>query len=270
MTDPSDLATTFLALHHSEHPLLIPNPWDIGSAKILAAEGFKALATTSSGCAAAVGRLDGSVTRDEALAHAKAIAEATDLPVNLDFENGFADTPHEVAANIRLVVETGVAGCSVEDFTGRPGELYELGLARERIAAAKEAAGDALVLTARAEGFLNQQEDLATVIARLQAYQEVGADVLYAPGFTDIDDIEVLVASVDRPVNVLARPTAPTIAELADVGVARVSVGGAFAFAAIGALVEAARELRDDGTYGYSERSAIGNRAARKAFTADG
>jgi 2-methylisocitrate lyase-like PEP mutase family enzyme len=270
MTQHADKARRFLALHHEEQPLLLPNPWDRGSARLLASLGFRALATTSSGFAATLGRLDGSVTRDEALAHATSIVDATDLPVSADLENGFADKPDGVAQTVRLAVETGLAGCSVEDYTGREdAPIYDPGLAVERVSAAAEAAHGGpvhLVLTARAENHVRGRPDLPDTIRRLQAYQEAGADVLFAPGLSDLEDIRQVVASVDRPVNVLARPGAPTVPELAAAGVSRVSVGGAFAFTALGAMIEAARELRTTGTYTFWERAGTGVEGARAAF----
>jgi 2-methylisocitrate lyase-like PEP mutase family enzyme len=260
-------ADDFLALHRSGEPLLLPNPWDVGSAKLLASMGFQALATTSSGFAATLGRLDGSVTRDEALAHSSLIAAATDLPVNGDLENGFADDPEGVAQTIRLAIDAGLAGCSIEDYTGRDDEpFYDIDRATERIAAAAEAAGSELVLTARAENHIHGRDDLADTIARLQAYQGAGAHVLYAPGLRSADDIRSVVDSVDNPVNVLALPGAPPVAELAEIGVARVSVGGGFAFAAAGALVAAGRELLEQGTYSFWETAGPGAKAAREAF----
>jgi 2-methylisocitrate lyase-like PEP mutase family enzyme len=261
-------AQRFLELHRRPgKPVLMPNPWDVGSAKLLASLGFEALATTSSGFAATLGRLDGSVTRDEALAHSALIAGATALPVNGDLENGFADDPEGVAQTIRLAIDAGLAGCSIEDFTGREDDpFYSREAAAERIAAAAEAAGSELVLTARAENHIHGRDDLADTIARLQAYQEAGAHVLYAPGLRSLDEIRSVVESVDRPLNVLALPGAPTVPELAEAGVARVSVGGAFAFAAAGAVVAAGRELLDQGTYGFWETAGPGAKAARKAF----
>jgi 2-methylisocitrate lyase-like PEP mutase family enzyme len=262
-------AERFLRLHRRGDPLLMPNAWDLGSAAVLAAIGFQALATTSSGHAATLGRFDGAVTREEALEHAAALSEATDLPVSADLENGFADDPDGVAVTIARARETGLAGCSIEDYAPESETIYELGLARERVVAAAEMAHSGpirLVLTARAENYIRGREDLADTIARLQAYQEAGADVLYAPGLTSAQDIRNVVESVDRPVNVLARPGVPSAADLAALGVARVSVGGAFAFAALGALVEAARELSEQGTYGYLDRAAIGARAVQGAF----
>jgi 2-methylisocitrate lyase-like PEP mutase family enzyme len=262
-------AERFLRLHRRGDPLLMPNAWDLGSAAVLATLGFQALATTSSGHAATLGRLDGAVTREEALEHAAALSAAVEVPVSSDLENGFADDPDGVAETIEKARATGLAGCSVEDFAGASDSIYELGLARERVVAAAEVAHSGpvrLVLTARAENYIHGREDLTDTIARLQAYQEAGADVLYAPGLTRAQDIRDVVESVDRPVNVLARPGVASTAELAALGVARVSVGGAFAFAALGALVESARELREQGTYGYLERAAIGGRAAQASF----
>jgi 2-methylisocitrate lyase-like PEP mutase family enzyme len=265
-------AGRFLELHVPGRPLLLPNPWDQGSARLLAWLGFEALATTSSGFAATLGRLDGSVTREEAIGHAAAIVAATELPVSADLENGYADDPAGVADTVALALGAGLAGCSVEDATGRQDDpIYDAGLAADRVRAAAEAAHRGpvhLVLTARAENYLHGRPDLADTIARLQAYQEAGADVLYAPGLRSLEDITRLVAAVDRPVNVLALAGAPPVAELAAAGVARVSVGGAFAFAALGAVVEAATELRQAGTYGFWPRAGTGRTAAGSAFGA--
>jgi 2-methylisocitrate lyase-like PEP mutase family enzyme len=266
----ADKATDFLALHQGPKALLLPNPWDAGSAKLLGSLGFSALATTSSGFAATLGRLDGSVTRDEAVSHAATIVEATDLPVSADLENGYVHAPEAVAETIVLALAAGLAGCSIEDFTGRADEpIYDLGVATERIAAAAEAAhrGEVrLVLTARAENHLHGRDDLGDTITRLQAFQTAGADVLYAPGLHTADAIRSMVTSVDRPVNVLALPGGPTVAELEDLGVRRISVGGAFAYAALGAVVAAARELLDEGTYGFWAGANTGRVAARTAF----
>jgi 2-methylisocitrate lyase-like PEP mutase family enzyme len=264
MTEPAE---RFRSLHVPGRPLVMPNPWDAGSAKLLESQGFQALATTSSGFAATLGRLDGSVTREEAIAHAATIVSAVSVPVSADLENGFADEPDGVAQTIRLAVDAGLAGCSVEDFSGRDDDpIYDAGLARERIAAAVESAAGEIVITARAENLLHGRKDLGDTIARLQSFQEVGADVLYAQGLRKLDDIRSVVESLDRPVNVLALPGGPTIPELAEAGVGRVSVGGGFAWVAAGAVVEAARELLDQGTYGWWERGAIGGQAAREAF----
>jgi 2-methylisocitrate lyase-like PEP mutase family enzyme len=270
MPDHASTARRFLELHVPGRPLLLPNPWDRGSARLLSSLGFEALATTSSGFAATLGRLDGSVTRSEAIAHAATIVAATELPVSADLENGFADDPAGVADTLAMAIGAGLAGCSIEDFTGSPDDpIHDAGLAAERVRAAAEVAHRGpvhLVLTARAENYLHGRPDLADTIARLQAYQEAGADVVYAPGLRRLEDIRQLVTSVDRPVNVLALPGVPPVPELAAAGVSRVSVGGAFAFAAAGAVVEAASELRQAGTYGYWDRAAAGTAAARAAF----
>jgi 2-methylisocitrate lyase-like PEP mutase family enzyme len=270
MSDQADRAARFRELHRPGAPLLIPNPWDAGSARLLASLGFQALASTSSGFAATLGRLDGSVTREEALGHAAAIAAATPLPVSADLENCFAEDPDGVAQTAADAVAAGLAGFSIEDYSGDESKpIYESERAAERVRAAVQGAhsgGARLVVTARAENYLHGRPDLADTIARLQAYQEAGADVLYAPGPTDAETIRVIVASVDRPVNVLARRGSPAVAELAALGVSRISVGGAFAFVAIDAVAAAAREFRDQGTYGFTERSAEGVRAARDAF----
>jgi 2-methylisocitrate lyase-like PEP mutase family enzyme len=266
----SALAERFLSLHRGERPLLMPNPWDIGAAKLFESLGFEALATTSSGFAATLGRHDGGVTRDEALTHAAGVVEAVGVPVSADLENCFADDPAGVAETVRLAVEAGLAGCSVEDYSGPESDtIYNAGLAAERVAAAAEAAHSGpgkLVLTARAENLIHGREDLSDTIARLQSYQEAGADVLFAPGVRDLDTIRELVASVDRPVNVLVLPGMPRVAELAEAGVSRISVGGAFAFAAYGAAAAAGRELLDSGTYGYWETAVTGGAAVREAF----
>jgi 2-methylisocitrate lyase-like PEP mutase family enzyme len=272
VTTHLEKARHFLALHRPDPPLVLPNPWDIGSAKLLASLGFQALATTSGGFAATLGRRDGSVTRDEMLAHAGAIVDATDLPVSADLENGYGDDPVAVAETVQRAVDIGLAGCSIEDSTGRADSpIYDRARAAERVAAAADAAHGGpvwLVLTARAENHLHGRPDLADTIARLQAYQEAGADVLYAPGLVSVDDIRRVVEEVDRPVNVLARPGSPTVDALAAIGVARISVGSAFAFAALGAVVQASHELLGSGTYGFLDLAAPGSAAARAAFSA--
>jgi len=259
----------FRALHVPGRPVLMPNPWDAGSAKILASLGFQALATTSSGHAAILGRLDGAVDRAEALAHAASIVEAVDVPVSADLENGFAAAPGAVFGTVTDAVGVGLAGCSIEDFTGdADAPFYDAKLAAERVAAAVEAArtGAGLVLTARAENFIRGNPDLADTVARLQAYQEAGADVLYAPGLRDLGDIRSVITSVDRPVNVLVMPGLATVAELAQVGVARISVGGSLHHVALAALARAGRELLDDGTYGFLGLAAEGRQQAAAAF----
>ncbi|HEY7946280.1 MAG TPA: isocitrate lyase/phosphoenolpyruvate mutase family protein [Acidimicrobiales bacterium] len=273
MPTQSEQCDRFLRLHDGDGPLLLPNPWDAGSARLLASLGFEALATTSSGFAATLGRLDGSLSRHEALAHARDIVDATDLPVSADLENGFADDPAAVADTVREAVACGLAGCSIEDATGRPdAPIYDAAQARDRVEAAAEAAhgGDVhLVLTARAENHVRGRDDLADTIARLQSFQDAGADVLFAPGLVRLQDIRQVVTSVDRPVNVLALAGVPPVADLASVGVRRISVGGGFAFAALGAVVQAANEFLHDGTYRFRELAAPGAAAARAAFGPD-
>ncbi len=263
-------AASFLASHRGAGPLLVPNAWDVGSARLFAGLGFEALATTSSGFAATRGRLDGTMTRDEVLEHVADMVAATPLPVSADLENGYGDDPGTVAETVRMALQRGLAGCSIEDSSGRVDQpLYDLDRAAERVAAAAEVAHAGpvhLVLTGRAENHLHGVADLGDTVGRLQAYQEAGADVLYAPGLTDLGDIRRLVRSVDRPLNVLARPGGPTLAELADAGVARVSVGGALCFAALGAVARAATDLLENGTFGFWDLSAGGLEAARAAF----
>jgi 2-methylisocitrate lyase-like PEP mutase family enzyme len=273
MDGQAERAERFRALHErAGEPLLLPNPWDVGSARLLESLGFEALATTSSGFAASLGRLDGGVTREEALAHGAQLAAAVGVPVSADLENGFVRDPADVAETVRLAGEAGLAGCSIEDCSGdRDDPIYPFELAVERIAAAVEAAhagGPArLVLTARAENHVRGRPDLADTIARLQAFEQAGADVLFAPGLKSLDEIREVVGAVSRPVNVLVLGGSPTVAELADAGVRRISVGGGFAFAAYGALADAARELREQGTTsGYWERTAVGVEAVRAAF----
>ena len=270
MAELSERGSRLLELHRPGEPLLLPNPWDVGSAMLLASLGFEALATTSGGSAASLGRLDGGLSRDEAIAHAAMIAAATTLPVTADLENGFADEPAAVAETVRRARAAGLAGCSIEDYSGDPeAPIYEPAHATARIAAAAEAAagdGEGIVLTARAENHLHGIDDLPDTIDRFRAYEEAGADVLYAPGLTDLQEISELVAAVERPVNVLLRAQGPSILQLAEVGVSRVSVGGAFALAAYGALVEAARELQSDGPYRFWEHALVGARQVRRAF----
>lgn len=252
-----DVRQHFRELH--AEPFVIPNPWDAGSARLFASLGFKALATTSSGFAATLGRRDGRVTRDEALAHGTAIAEATPLPVSADLEAGFGDAPEAVSETIARASKTPLAGCSIEDWSGgKSPKLYPRELAVERIRAAVQAArrdASPLVLTARCENHIRGNPDLADTIARLQAYQEAGADVLYAPGLRDLGEIRSLVASVDRPVNVLIVPGGPTVPELFEAGARRISVGGAIAIAASAAALEAGRELLTKGTHTFWSRA---------------
>jgi 2-methylisocitrate lyase-like PEP mutase family enzyme len=271
MPTQAEKSERFLARHRGATPLLLANVWDPGSARIFESLGFEAVATTSSGHAATLGRPDGGVTRDEALAHAAALAAAVDIPVSADFEDGFADDPAAVAANVELALATGIAGCSIEDCA-RGGSVYDASLATERVAAAIAVAHRGpvhFVITARAENLIRGNPSLDDTIARLLSYQEAGADVLFAPGLSAADDIRRVVEAVDRPLNVLALPGAPSIAELAALGVGRVSVGGGFAAVAMGAAVRAARELLDDGTYGFWAGANDGRTAMRAAFTTD-
>jgi 2-methylisocitrate lyase-like PEP mutase family enzyme len=263
-------AEQFLAAHFGPAPLLLPNPWDRGSARLFAWLGFGALATTSSGFATTRGRLDGSMSRDEVLQNAADIVEATDLPVSADLEHGFGDDPGTVAETVRAAIGCGLAGCSIEDSTGRAeAPLFDREAGADRVAAAAEAAHTGpvhLVLTGRAENHLHGVDDLADTIARLQSYQEAGADVLYAPGLSDLADIRSVVASVDRPVNVLARPGGPDVSALAEAGVARVSVGGALCFAGLDSVARAARELLQEGRFTFLDAAGSGREAARAAF----
>jgi 2-methylisocitrate lyase-like PEP mutase family enzyme len=253
----------FLDLHRPGDPLLMPNPWDVGSARMLVSLGARALATTSSGFAASLGRHDGAVTRDEAIHHAAAIQGAVHVPVSADLEHCWADEPSGVAVTILMAKAAGLAGCSVEDWSGR--EIYDIGLATERVAAAVEAAGDDFVITARAENLL-RGGDLDGAITRLQRFQEVGAPVLFAPGVVTEEQVRAVVGSVDRPVNVVASAAAPPVARLAELGVARISTGGSLAFAAYAALMDAGRELFEEGTYSYSPAARAGSDAAARVF----
>lgn len=270
ISDQAARAARLLALHRPGRPLLMPNPWDVGSARVLESLGFEALATTSGGFAASLGQLDGSVTREQALAHAGAVAQAVAVPVSADLENCFADDPAGVAATVRGALEVGLAGCSVEDARrGGEDRIYDIGLAVERVAAAAEAAHGGpvhLVLSARAENFVHGRRDLDDTIARLRAYRDAGADVLFATGVRELDDVRRVAGEVEGPLNVLVGPGSPSVAELAALGVSRISVGSAFAWVALGAAVEAAEELRGPGTYGFWERAAVGRARATEAF----
>jgi 2-methylisocitrate lyase-like PEP mutase family enzyme len=271
MTQPTSAADRFRALHLPGTPLLMPNAWDIGSAALFASLGFEAIATTSGGFAATRGRLDGAMTKDEVLTHVGELAGAVDVPVSADLENCFADDPEGVAATITAAIGAGLAGGSVEDFTGdRDAPIYGLPQAAERVRAAAEAAHggpNRFVLTARAENHLHGRRDLADTIARLQAYQEAGADVLFAPAVVDPDELRQLLASVDVPVSVLVLPGAPTVGELAALGVSRISVGGALAVAAYGAAINAVTELREKGTASYWDLAAVARPVIGDAFS---
>jgi len=253
----AEKAERFRELHARPGTFVIPNPFDIGSARILQHLGFEALATTSSGFAFTMGRRDYAVTRDEAIAHSKALVDATDIPVSADLENGFGDDPGVVAETVRMAASAGLAGCSIEDSTQRDGDpIYGTAHAVDRIRAAVDAArgvGRAFTLTARAENYLHGRPDLKDTIARLQAFQDAGADVLYAPGLRSIDDVRTLIEAVDRPVNVLAGMPGLTftVAELASAGTKRISVGGALSRVSLAAIVRAAREMSVHGTFTF-------------------
>lgn len=248
----------FLALHVPGRPLIMPNAWDLGSARLFASLGYQAVATTSAGHAATLGRTDGGVTPEEALAHGAELAGGVDVPVSADLENGFADDAGGVAEVVAAAAASGLAGCSIEDWTPVDGRIYDARHATARVAAAAAAASGRLVLTARAENHIRGVDDLGDTIERLRAYQEAGADVLFAPGVLAPDDVRRLVAAVDLPLNVLLRPGGPSVKELADAGAARISVGGAFAFTAYGAAARAARELLGTGRHPFGEQDAEG------------
>ena len=248
----------FRALHEQEGAFVIPNPWDTGTARILAALGFPALATTSAGMAFALGLPDGGVDKEAALAHCRTIVAATDLPVSADLEKGFGDSPREVAETVLAAAGTGLAGCSIEDFTGDPGDpIFPFTLAVERIEAAVAALrtlpGD-FVLTARCENLLHGRDDLDDTIKRLQAFAAAGADVVYAPGLRQLDAVRAVCKAVDRPVNVIAGlpGTTFTVAELAAAGVKRISIGSGLAKVAFGAFVAGAHEMAERGTFTFS------------------
>jgi 2-methylisocitrate lyase-like PEP mutase family enzyme len=257
MKTQAEKGQIFRELHQREQAFIIPNPWDIGSARLLASSGFEALATTSVGYAFSVGRQDHEIERDEMIAHATVMSAATDLPLSADLENGYGDDPVTVAETVRMAAGAGLSGCSIEDSTNHSDDpIYGFEFAVERIQAAVGVARSLsfpFMLTARSENYLHGRKDLNDTIRRLQAFQEAGADVLYAPGMTSMDDIATLVKSVDRPVNVLAGMQGVhfDLAELSRVGVRRVSVGGALTRVALGAFLRAAREMKQHGTFTF-------------------
>jgi 2-methylisocitrate lyase-like PEP mutase family enzyme len=259
MPTQAEKATTFRALHQRDRAFIIPNPWDVGSARLLQSLGFEALAMTSAGFAFSIGKPDGAVGREAMLAHAAALVAATDLPVSADLENGYGDDPAHAAETVRLAAGVGLAGCSIEDVAaGHQQAPYELSRAAERIRAAAAVAHELpipFMLTARAENYIVGRPDLRDTIARLQAYQEAGADVLFAPGLASKQDIRTVVRSVDRPVNVIMglQGVHLSLAELSEIGVKRVSVGSSLARAALGAFLRAARELQAHGTFTFAE-----------------
>jgi methylisocitrate lyase len=254
VTSADQRVATFRTLHEAGC-FVMPNPWDVGSARYLASLGFEALATTSSGFAWSIGRPDNGVTIEEALSHFQAMTAAVELPINADFEGGFAIEPDGVATNVARVVATGIAGVSIEDSTGlADSPLFDFGSSVERVRAARraiDASGTGVLLTGRSEGFIVGRPDLAATIARLRAYGEAGADCLYAPGLRSIADIAAVVRAVaPTPVNVLVGSDFTSVAELAAAGVRRISIGGALARTAWAGFMRAATEIRDDGTFG--------------------
>jgi 2-methylisocitrate lyase-like PEP mutase family enzyme len=259
MRTQAEKAETFRGLHHRDHAFIIPNPWDVGTARLLETLGFEALATTSAGFAFSIGTPDGAVGREQMLVHAAQIAAATDLPVSADLENCYADDPQGAADTVRLAAKAGLAGCSVEDVPeGRGRGPYELSLAAERVRAAAEAAHSMpfpFTLTARAENYIIGRPDLRDTIARLQAFQEAGADVLYAPGLKTREEIVAVVRSVDRPVNVIMglQGVQLNLDELSEMGVKRISVGSALSRAALSTFYRAALQMKEHKTFTFAE-----------------
>ena len=262
MPTQAEKGRAFRALHERGQAFIIPNPWDAGTARLLEYLGFEALATTSMGYAFSIGKRDSTVGRDQMMTHIAEIASATDLPVSADLENGFGDAPEFVAETIRLAADAGVVGGSIEDSTGRPDHpIYEKEKAVDRIRAAVEvvrALPFAFTLTGRAENYLHGRPDIKDTIARLQAYQEAGADVLYAPALATKEDIVAVVSSVDRPVNVVMglRGVQLSLAELSAIGVKRISVGSALSRTALGTFLRAGREMRERGTFTFANEAA--------------
>lgn len=265
----SEKALQFQALHQRDGAFLIPNPWDAGSARVLAGLGFEALATSSSASAATFGRRDGRLSRDEALASARAIANATDLPVSGDLENGFGESPKTAAETVRLAAQAGLIGCSIEDSTrDKEHPLYDLQLAADRIAAAVQAAKSLpfpFLLTARAENFVRGKPDLDDTIKRLQAYEKAGAGVVFAPGLPDLAAVRAVCSAVSTPVNFMVgiRGKSFSVAELADAGVKRISFGTAFYRAAMTGFIDAARETKEKGTFNYLDTTIVSSEITR-------
>ena len=264
MPTQAEKGRSFRALHERGRAFIIPNPWDIGSARFLQSLGFEALASTSAGFAFSIGKSDGAVGREAMLIHAAALASATDLPVSADLENGYGDDPVDAADTVRLAVNAGLAGCSIEDVPqGRGKPPYELEYAAERVRAAAEAAHSLtfpFTLTARSENYIVGRPDLRDTIARLQAFQEAGADVLFAPGLKTQADISAVIRSVDRPVNIIMGlpGVSFSLAELSGLGAKRISVGSSLMRTAFGAFMRAAEELHTQGTFGYAEGAVKG------------
>jgi 2-methylisocitrate lyase-like PEP mutase family enzyme len=271
MPTQAEKGQVFRALHEREAAFIIPNPWDAGTARLLAHLGFEALATTSMGYAFSAGQRDNTIDRKQVMAHVSAVASATDLPVSADLENGFGDAPETVAETIRLAATAGAVGGSIEDATGRSDHpIFVMERAAERIRAAAEVVRGlpfSFTLTGRAENYLHGRPDLRDTITRLQAYQEAGADVLYAPGLATKDDIAAVVSSVDRPVNVLMglQGVQLSLSTLSAIGVRRVSVGSALCRAAISSFLRAAREMREHGTFTFA-KDAVGTQEISAIF----
>jgi 2-methylisocitrate lyase-like PEP mutase family enzyme len=258
MKSQDEKGRAFYALHQRDAAFVIPNPWDVGTARLLAQIGFEALATTSGGYAFSLGQPDGAVSREQMMQHVSAIAAATDLPVSADLEDGFGNSPKEVAETIRLAAHAGASGGSIEDVPRKGSSAYQLAHAVDRIRAAVEVVRKLpfrFTLTARSENFLIGNPDLADTIKRLQAFQEAGADVLFAPGLTTAEDISAVVRSLDRPVNVVMglRNSRLSVTQLSEIGVRRISVGSALSRAALGAFLRAAHELKDHGTFEFAQ-----------------
>jgi len=253
----ADIGATFRALHHGDAAFVIPNPWDVGSAKIMAGLGFKALATTSSGFAAAIGKSDGATSREEVLAHCRELVDATPLPVSADLEKGYGDRPEDAAETVHAAAAVGLAGCSIEDYAGPEGGIYDFSHAVDRVTAAVEAARalpQDFVLTARAENLIRNCPDLDDTIKRLQAFDDIGADVLYAPGLPDDATVATVCAAVSKPVNVLIGGTTDmTVASLSAAGARRISIGGGMTWAAYGGMIKVAKEILEAGRFNYGD-----------------
>ena len=272
MTTQREKAERFEALHRREGAFVIPNPWDVGSARLLAGCGFEALATTSAGFANSLGRLDGQVTRDEVIEHCRSLSAATELPVSADLENCFTDDPAGVGETIRLGARAGLVGGSIEDYSGEPSNrIYDFNLAVERVHAAAEAVrllDFPFTLTARAENLIHGRNDLDDTIRRLQAFEAAGADVLYAPGLKTLDEVRAVAGALTKPLNVLAPLVeGVTVAQLADAGARRISVGGALARAALTALLRACAEMREAGSFAWTS-DLVSSREVKRLLSA--
>lgn len=255
MSSHREKCEAFAALHRADGAFLIPNPYDVGSARVLQALGFPALATTSAGFALTLGRTDGQVRLEEKIAHCRALADATEIPINVDFEDGYAATPEQVPINVQKIAGTGVAGCSIEDFDREKQQLIDFDAAVERVQAAAEAVAGLdfpFLLTARAENLLRGVDDLDDTIRRLQAFEQAGADVLYAPGLKTLDQLRQVADAVSKPINALGvMIRGATVAELADAGAKRISVGSALAYLSLAPVIAAGRELLEHGTFDW-------------------